>query len=66
MRLRRRKTNGESEQAIKDATRHVREAEARGPEVHELVSELRIIREKNHFADQLYALMNHRRMGGRA
>jgi len=62
--LRRRRTNGESEAAVKNAEQHVREIEARGPEVHDLVADLREIREKNHFAEQLYALMQHRRIGG--
>lgn len=64
-RLRTPKTNGEAEAAVKDATAHVREVKARGAEVHEIVSDLRDIREKNHFAEQLYLLMQHRRLEGR-
>lgn len=64
-RLRKRKTNGEAEAAVKDAIAHVREVQARGAEVNEVVADLREIREKNHFAEQLYALMQHRRLEGR-
>jgi len=55
--LRKRKTNGASERAVNEAAQHVRDVKARGPEVTELVSDLREIRRKNHFAEQLYIMM---------
>lgn len=52
------KNNGDpAERALEEATKRVREVKARGPEVDELVGELKRIRAKNHFAEQLHNIM---------
>jgi len=58
MHLRRRKTDGASERALQDATEHMLEIKARGPEVNELVADMKRIRARNHFAEHLHDLMS--------
>lgn len=47
----------ESQQAVLDATKSLREARERDPEVHAVAITLRAIRERNHFAEQLRTIM---------
>jgi predicted ATPase len=47
----------ESQQAILDATKTLREVRARDPEVREISRTLKEIRERNHFAENLRAIM---------
>lgn len=56
-RKRNRKEIVEAEQAMLDATKHLREVSARRNEVHQISGALRTIRERNHFAEQLRTIM---------
>jgi hypothetical protein len=47
----------ESQQAILEATRKLRDVQARDKEVHEVSGALRDIRKRNHFAEQLRTIM---------
>lgn len=47
----------ESQQAILDATKKLREVKARDEEVHQISGALRNIRERNHFSEQLKVIM---------
>jgi predicted RNA-binding Zn ribbon-like protein len=55
--FRRRKNGKESQQAILDATKALREVVDRDKEVRETSGALRLIRERNHFAEQLKVIM---------
>jgi hypothetical protein len=57
MRLWGRRTNGESSKALEEALSNVDKAEARNPEVYEVAGSLRRLRERNHFAEQIYIIM---------
>lgn len=57
MRLFPRKKFEEADRALADARRNVSKVKARDGEVQEVASALRNLREKNHFAEQLQALM---------
>ena len=60
MRLWKRKTNGESaSKALEEANENIAKAQARNPEVYELAGSLRRLRERNHFAEQIYLIMTH-------
>jgi hypothetical protein len=59
------KTSRESEKALKEATKSLEEAEERGQEVTAVAEALRAIRERNHFAEQLEAIILRRREGYR-
>lgn len=50
----------ESEQAILEAQKHIHQAQARNAEVHKISGSLRVIRERNHFAEQLRLIMEGR------
>lgn len=56
-RRRDKKAMKESQQAILDATKTLRDVKAREKEVHEISGALRSIRERNHFAEQLRTIM---------
>lgn len=56
--------NGESTKALKDAEVHLKEVQLRGPEVTEVSSKLRMIRERNHFAEQLHIIISGGNMEG--
>lgn len=58
------KTNGESIKAIQDAESHVEQAKAREHEVHQIAESFRRIRERNHFAEQVIAILSHDLKGG--
>lgn len=60
---RRNKRGVESEEALKDAKKNLREVQRRGREVSNVSNALKEIREKNHFAEALEAIMI--RHGGR-
>jgi hypothetical protein len=47
----------ESQQAILDATKTLREVRSRDEEVHAVSRTLKDIREKNHFAERLRVIM---------
>jgi hypothetical protein len=47
----------DSQQAILDATKSLREVRERDDEVHQISGALRTIRERNHFAEQLQVIM---------
>lgn len=47
----------ESQQAILNATKSLREVTERDEEVHQISGALRSIRERNHFAEQLQVIM---------
>lgn len=47
----------DSQQAILDATKSLREVRSRDDEVHQVSGALRNIRERNHFAEQLQVIM---------
>lgn len=47
----------ESKDALEEATENLRRAKARSPEVREVASKLRLMRERNHFAEQLQVIM---------
>lgn len=56
--FRRRNSAGvESEAALEDAKRNLREVQQRGREVSSVANALKDIREKNHFAEALEAIM---------
>lgn len=55
--FRRNKNIKESQQAILDATKSLRDVRSRDPEVHAVSRTLREIRERNHFAEQLQIIM---------
>lgn len=55
--FRRNKNGKESQQAILDATKALREVADRDKEVRETSGALRLIRERNHFAEQLKVIM---------
>lgn len=55
--LRRRKTDHESVKALQDATENLRQTKARSPEVTEVARALRLMRERNHFAETLQVIM---------
>jgi len=57
LRKRNNKQIKDSQQAILDATKSLREVHERDTEVHELSGALRNIRERNHFAEQLRVIM---------
>lgn len=58
MRLfRRREPDTESVQALEDAQENLRRAKARNREAREVARNLRIIRERNHFAETLLVIM---------
>lgn len=50
----------DSEQAILNARKELREVKSRTHEVHEVSGALRNFRERNHFAEQLRAIMHGR------
>lgn len=58
MRLRRRSENDDSHKALKEAQSHIEEVKSRDREVQRVSNSLRKIRERNHFADQIYTIMN--------
>lgn len=60
MRFRRVKEPSEATQALKEARENLKRTQARSPEVREVSRALRILREKNHFSEQLRTIM----MGG--
>lgn len=62
---RRCETTDDSKEALKDAKNQVAKAEKRTEEVAEVVDALRELREKNHFADAMEAILVKRkgRMG---
>jgi hypothetical protein len=47
----------ESQQAVLDATKRLRETRERDPEVHVVSRALKDIRERNHFAERLRMIM---------
>lgn len=47
----------ESQQAIVNATKKLREVRDRDDEVHQISGALKSIRERNHFAEQLRVIM---------
>lgn len=47
----------QSQQAILDATKSLREVTERDEEIHQISGALRSIRERNHFAEQLQVIM---------
>lgn len=49
----------EAEQAVADAHDNLKRIERRTPEVEEVVRKLKLIRERNHFAEQLELIMRH-------
>lgn len=56
-RLNRPKSNPEAANAVRDATKNLEKVKARHPEVREVSQTLKSLRERNHFAEQLEALM---------
>lgn len=54
------KSNGDSEAALKDARKNVREVRERDQEVTKVVKALRDIRERNHFAEQMEEIIRRR------
>lgn len=50
----------ESQQAILDATKILRQTRERGPEVSRVAQTLHDIRERNHFAEQLQSILGGR------
>lgn len=54
------KGNVKSQQAVLDATQSLRKVRDREPEVHAVAKALKEIRERNHFAEQLNALLGGR------
>lgn len=57
MRFRRRKADHESVKALREAEDNLRKTKARSPEVREVASALRLMRERNHFAETLQVIM---------
>lgn len=57
MLFRRRKPDPESQQALTDATETLRRAKARNPEVREVAKQLRLMRERNHFAETFQTII---------
>lgn len=57
MRRAKRSTEGESGIALQQAQLHLEEIKARDPEVSEVSKAMRILRERNHFAERLQALI---------
>lgn len=55
--FRKRKNYLESKQAVEDSADQLRKAKETGPEVQRVSGELKAIRKKNHFADQLLVIM---------
>lgn len=53
--------NTDAEDALKDAQKNLREVKRRGEKVTEVAENLRRIRERNHFAEQLEELIIKRR-----
>ena len=51
----------ESEAALKEARKNLREVKKRGPEVTEISHAFKELREKNHFAEQLEELIKRRK-----
>ncbi len=60
-RWRNRKTDGESEKALREAEKAGRAVNRRGREVSEIAEALKEFRERNHFAEQLEAIIIRRR-----
>ena len=54
---RRKRGLNESQQAVLNATKSLREVRERDSEVHAVSKTLKAIREKNHFAEQLRVIM---------
>lgn len=65
MRFRRRKNNGlgEAEQALNDAVENLEVVKSRGDEVSSISHALRIMRERNHFGEQLERIIATRGKG---
>lgn len=57
MRFRRPKIGPESHIALEEATANLEQAKARTQEVLEVAQSLRLLRERNHFAEQLNIIM---------
>ena len=55
--LRKPEPDNESVKALHDATESLRKTRARRPEVREVARSLRVIRERNHFAEHLQVIM---------
>jgi len=60
-RWRSKENDGESAKALRDAERNKRKVEMRGKEVTKVVEALRELRERNHFAEQMEAIIVRRR-----
>lgn len=58
---RRSRVNPESEAALRESSKRLREARDRGKEVTDIADALRQIRERNHFAEQLEDIIMRRR-----
>ena len=56
----RRNTNEDATHALEDAHENLKRVKDRGPEVTRVSETARIIRERNHFADQVYDLFSGR------
>jgi hypothetical protein len=52
-----RSNEGDSEKAIQQAEKHLEEIKSRADEVTEVVRSMRVLRERNHFAERLQALI---------
>lgn len=61
MRFRKRKPDRESVTALREATENLRQTKARSPEIREVANSLRIMRERNHFAETLQVIMEGRK-----
>lgn len=58
MRFRRsKKTDVESEKALEEARENLREVQKRGGEVSKVANALKDLRERNHFAEQMEAII---------
>lgn len=55
--LRRHKADPESKKALESATANLHKTRERGDEVREVSTALRVMRERNHFREQLEAIM---------
>lgn len=60
---RRPKEDGGSEKALLEAGQHLHEVKERAGEVTQVATSMRILREKNHFAEQLQVIMTSPRRG---
>lgn len=57
MSLLKRKPHHDSKKALEEAKQSLRAVRSRAPEVREVATALKEIRERNHFADKLIAIM---------